>query len=891
MNHWHSLTIKEIFFRLRVTSHGLSHEEVKTRLLSDGANVLPSDHRFSAIRIFGRQFFSPLIVILLLAAVLTLILKEWVDMVVIIAAVLMNVVLVFFQEYKAEKTLQNLKRWLVHSTKVWRENALHVVEAQELVVGDIIWLSAGDKVPADARIIEAVQCSVNESVLTGEAFPEDKSSEVLEQNVVLGDRTNMLFGGTVLESGSVKAVVVATGRRSELGRIAVLVKKAKKDLTPLQKSLSGFSGNIAMILVMLSVSIFILGLAFQRGWYEMLFITIAMIVAAIPEGLPAAITIVLALGAQRILTHRGLIRKLVSAETLGSASVICTDKTGTLTLASMEVTGIRAYENESKFLFGARQWEMNADDASQYEILKMGMMCNDAFVENPEDEANGWKIRGNATEKALILAGAHAGISYEFLNKEYVRIAEIPFTSERKFMAVLVKKGRERFVIVKGAPEIILSRCSLIQKKGVERLSDVEKKTIQKEYEGFTKKGLRVLAFGMKKIASGETFDESTLHDLIFLGFAALKDPLRKEAYETVHACRKAGLTVVLVTGDHLMTAKAIFEELGVKVTARQVMSGKDIEALSDTELLCKISTIRIFARVSPKHKLRIVEAWQKKGKVVAMTGDGVNDAPALKKADIGVALGSGSDAAKNISDIVLLDDNLKTLLEAIEEGRIMYENIQKVITFNLAGTFSEMLVIGGSVIAGLPLPVLPAQVLWINIVEDAFPSLSLAFEAGEHEVMYDRPRRPKAPLLTKEMKIIIFFIGICSDILLFAWYFFMQRSGLYDLPTMQTVIFVGLGLNALLYVFSLKSFRKNLWNTDLWNNASTIYASLLGMALLFSAVYLPVFQNFLHTVPLPSYHWAVPIGIGVFQVLLIEVVKYFFIVKNHYPQPELLKI
>ncbi|PIT89309.1 MAG: ATPase, partial [Candidatus Levybacteria bacterium CG10_big_fil_rev_8_21_14_0_10_36_7] len=669
--------------------------------------------------------------------------------------------------------------------------------------------------PADARLIEAIDLQVNESALTGESIPSKKKIDEMPKGTSLPDRDNMVYAGTTVVHGLGMAVIISVGKNTEIGKIAELVKSAKEEKTPLQIKLQNFSRLLGVLFAFICIFIVVIGLIQKREFLEMVETGVAVGVASIPEGLTIAVTFILALGMQQILKEKALTRKLVAAETLGSTTVICTDKTGTLTEGKMHVAhivvGKKEFEVKSP---GSRQDSKEAKLVSL--ALQTAMMCNDAIVENPEDELREWKIIGSPTESALLSAAIQSGLRKEELLKKEPLIDELPFDSEKKYMISLNSKDKKNYILYeKGAAERILEKTKkYYHLGGIHTLDEKGKKSLLKTYENLTSRGLRVIGLATKEFKNKKTFEKGKVNwdeidtDLTFVGFIAIKDPLRPEARETIDICRRAGIRPIMITGDHKLTAKAIAVEVGMNVKSENIYTGEDLEKIDDKELEKLVSKIDIYARVSPHHKLRIVKALQARGEVVAMTGDGINDSPALKAADIGISLGTGTDVAKETSDIILLDDNFATIVSAVKQGRIIFNNIRKVITYLISDSFSEMIVITGSIILNTPLAVLPAQILWINIVNDAFPNFALAFEKGDGSVMRQKPIPKKEPLLNKEMKLIIFFVGITRDILVFSIFLFFFKNDL-EINYLRTLIFTILGVDSLMYVFSIKNLNK----------------------------------------------------------------------------------
>jgi len=851
---WHNLSIEEIAKLQRTNlKEGLSEEEVQSRQKEFGKNKLPEEKPLSRLRIFLEQFRSPLIYILVIAGIITLILKDYTDAIVIFGAVFLNTIVGFIQENKASQTLRALKRVVKHETEVQRAGNFKIIDSIDLVPGDIIVLNPGDKVPADGRIIECHDLKINEMALTGEWLAAKKKSEILPRETPLADRDNMVYMGCVVEDGKGKAIVTETGVQTEIGKVATMVKETKEEKTPYQKKLANFSKIVGIIIAFICFWIFILGMASGKEFVEMFTTAVAVAVAAIPEGLPVAMTVILALGMQRILTKKGLVRKLTSTETLGSTSVIATDKTCTLTEGKMKVAEVIG----DKFL-----------------ALKTAVLTSEAFIENPDEPKEKWIVRGRPTEKALLEAGIEMGIDQkrEFEKK---KIAEISFNPINKFAAALYDEEGQKNFYVCGAPEKILELCTLREK---------EKAILEKQLDELAEKGLRVVATAYRKYeVGGMKYKklEEFCKDLIFAGFITLKDPIRPEAKEAMIVCRQAGMRPIIVTGDHKLTAKAVATELGFKIGEENILEGKELDKLSDEEFEKILLQIQIYARVEPRHKMRIISAWQERGEVVAMTGDGINDAPALKKADIGLALGSGTEVAKETSDLILLNDSFSIIVAAVEEGRAILDNIRKVITYLFCSAFTEVLLVGTSIFAGWPLPILAAQILWINLIEDGPLSLALAFEPKEKDLMKQKPVGHEIPLLTREMKALIFVIGIITDLLLIGLFFWLFKFSEYEIPHIRSVIFAGLAIDSIFYIFACKSLRKNIWQINLFSNRFLIFAWLFAILVLLAGLYLPVLQTLLRTEPLNFFDWQLILGLGFLNLILIEATKWCFISKQ----------
>jgi len=862
--------------------NGLTEREVQSRQREFGKNLLPEEKPLSRFQLFLGQFKSPLIYILVIAGIVSLffpeeemksILGRYSNSIIIFGAVFLNTIIGFFQENKTSKILSELKKIVKIKAGIIREGNKKEIDSAELVPGDIFLLRAGDKVPADGRLIETHNLKINESVLTGEWFWAEKETEVLPEKTPLADRDNMVYMGSIVEDGRGKAIVTETGSKTELGKISQMVRETKAEKTPYQKRLAFLSKIIGIVVTLICIFIFILGLVTdykkegkisKEKFGEMFTTSVAVAVASIPEGLPVAMTVILALGMQRILKRQGLVRKMMAAETLGSTSVICTDKTGTLTQAKMKVSEV--YPPQAKNL-----------------ALKVAILASETFIENPDEPKEKWVIRGRPTERALLMEGIENGLDKKGLEKRESEIERLPFDPVYKYSAVLRKISGSTILYILGAPEKILEMSKFLNLNGKEEILNEEKiSEIRKKFEELTGKGQRVLATAFRKLEEAKIKNlEELCEDLVFVGLISLHDPLRKEVKEAIKICQQAGMRPLIVTGDYKLTALAIAKEIGLPADEKNLIEGKDLEKLSEGDLQKRLKDIVIYARVDPAQKLKIIRAWQEKGEVVAMTGDGINDAPALKRADIGVALGSSCDVAKEASDLVLLNDSFSTIVAAVEEGRQILDNVRKVITYLLSDSLTEVILIAFSVISHLPfLPVLAGQILWVNLIEDSLPALALAFESKEKGVMKRKPENPKSPLLTQEMKVLIFVIGIFTDFLLFFLFVWLLGRNLPQ-REVRTIIFAGLAIDSLFYVFSCKNLKKNIWQINPFSNLILAFSWLWGILMLLTAIYLPFFQNLLKTVPLNLYDWGLLIALGFLNLFLIEATKFYFIRKK----------
>ncbi len=878
--HWHALPLAKVFSEVESKKQGLADSEAAKRLKEFGRNTLPQEKPYSKIRLFLSQFNSPLIYILLATVVISFLLKHYSDTVFILFVLLINTTVGFYQENQANQSLLALKKMVKIRVRVLRAGREREIDSEELAVGDVVFLKSGDKVPADGRIIEAKNLKVNEASLTGESQAvEKKADAVIPESASPAERINLVFMGTIVEEGRATIVVVATGLETQIGEVVSLLKETKERQTPLQKkiaSLSKITG--AFVLSIISV-IIIIGYFTGKSFADIFLASIALAVSAIPAGLLPAITVILVLGMRRILKQNGLVRKLAATETLGSVTVICTDKTGTLTEGKMQVSQVLTSTKEllSDSLNGLAKGEHANGVESHISALKIATLTNEAFIENPEAELQAWVVRGRPTDRALLLAGMQSGLNKSELEKQYPVLDRISFESVHKFAATLLRQDEKRNMLYAiGAPEEIIARSADLDVDGrKEKLGTAQADKLIKKLEALTQKGLRVLACAHKSYDAKTKYRNlaGLVKDLSLVGFIALKDPLRPDTKHSISVTKKAGIRTVIVTGDHKFTAQAIAEEIGLKAKAENIIEGKDLETISDDELKEKSKTISIYARVSPRHKLRIVNALQANGEVVAMIGDGVNDAPALKAADIGVAVGSGTDVAKEVADLVLLDDNFKTVIKAVEQGRVIFGNVRKVFMYLVADDFSELFLFLASMAMGFPLPLLPAQILWINLVEDGFPDIALTTEQETAGVMDEKPRNPKEPILNKPLKLWLTAIFFITGLAAFLSFFCLWKlTG--DLSKTRTIVFALMCVDSLVFAFSVRSFKRTIFRKDILANRYLVGAVAIAAILLLGAIYLSPLQKLLATQSLVLTEWLIIFGISLTEILLIEFSK-----------------
>ncbi|MBN2884592.1 HAD-IC family P-type ATPase [Patescibacteria group bacterium] len=879
MLNYYNLKVEECLNVLKTSDKGLGKASISKRQSRHGANQLNLEKQEGSFTILWRQFSSPLMIILLIAGVASFLTGSNIDAGVILGAVFLNIAIGFFQEKKADNALRKLKEVIKPLALVLRSGRKVTIDSREIVPGDIMILRAGSYVPADGRLIRSYELELNEANLTGESSSVAKTVDVLDLDTALADRVNMVYAGSAIVGGSGLAVVTATGHQTELGKISLLVADANVSQTPLQKRLGVLSKFLAIMMVSVATLVVLIGLLQGRSFWEMFIVGISLAVAAIPEGLGVAVTVVLVTGMQQILKRKALVRKLLAAETLGTTTVICSDKTGTLTKGEMR----------AKSIWVDGSWrelkDIDVNQAWSHKALKSlflsSVLCNKASIENPEEDQSKWKALGSSTETALLLAGMSVNFNPEKLKLDYHKLAEKSFNSRDKFMASLYTHEEKFIVFEKGAPEVVLAKCSYINNgNGAKEWSAEDKKIVLAEAEHFTKEGLRLIAVALrediKHLDNSDKPDWQTLDsDLCFVGFIALSDPLRIDAKETVSLCRAAGLSVLLITGDHPLTALSIAAEAGLE-NNHQVITGPELNNISDEELRNTVTKYNIYARVSPEHKLRIVAALQANGEVVAMTGDGLNDSPALKTADIGVCLGSGTEIAKETADLVLLKNNLRVIVDAIAQGRIIFSNIRRIVIYLLSDCFSEVILIAGSVILGMPLALLPAQILWINIINDGLPGFVPAFEKARDKKISSKPIDRKEPILDRQAKAIIYGLGIVRDLILLGLFIWFYRQG-EDIIYLRTLFFAIFGLKSLLSLFALRSLKEVFWKIPLKNNPYLIMSFLASLLLLVLAIYWSPLQVLLQTIELSVHAWLIAIGIAVVNLFLIEAVKKIF--------------
>ncbi|MBB6677216.1 calcium-translocating P-type ATPase, SERCA-type [Cohnella lubricantis] len=888
---WHQLTEDELAKSLATDiKGGIAPEEAERRLNEHGPNELAERQGESPIKLFINQFKDFMVLVLVGATVVSGLLGEMLDALTIIAIILINGVLGFLQEYRAERSLKALKELSAPSAKVMRNGALVIVPAKELVPGDLVLLESGDRVPADLRLIESNQCTIEEAALTGESVPVAKHAAAIgSPELALGDRKNCAYLGTMVTRGTAKGIVIKTGMATEMGHIANLIQQTEESETPLQRRLEQLGKILIVLALALTVVVVLAGVLHGQPIYDMFLAGVSLAVAAIPEGLPAIVTIALALGVQRMIKRRAIVRKLPSVETLGCASVICSDKTGTLTQNKMTVTRLwiggrqvdvsgEGYEPTGQFLSGGKPVEVKGD-AGLRRLTQIAALCNNAELATEErsDEAKRkkaakeaeaagstpWNVKGDPTEGALLVLAGKSGVSRSSLEALYPRVKEFPFDAERKRMSVMVAHQGGNLICTKGAPDMLIERCSYVLWDGnvVPFTGTLRTKVLQAN-EAMASDALRVLGFAYRDVRAHEQCDneDQAENGLIFIGLAGMIDPPRREVFEAIVKCRQAGIKTVMITGDHRTTAEAIARTIGILPKDGKAMSGADVGLMTDEQLDKTSDDVYVYARVSPEHKLRIVQSLQRQGHVVAMTGDGVNDAPAVKAADIGIAMGiTGTDVTKEASSLVLADDNFASIVAAVEEGRGIYENIRKFIRYLLASNVGEILTMFLAMMAGLPLPLIPIQILWVNLVTDGLPAMALGVDQAESDLMRHKPRSAKENIFARRLgwKIISrgVLIGVCTLAAFVLTLGGMSGDGA-QLVHAQTVAFATLVLAQLIHVFDCRSSR-SIFHRRFFENKFLVLAVLSSLLLMLAVLYVEPLQPIFKTVPLSLRDWA----------------------------------
>lgn len=868
---WHALTKKKVLEKLKTSREGLKPRQAKRRLEKHGPNEISDEGGKSVLTMFLEQFTNLMIVILIIAAGISFFLHETIDAIMILVIVVLNVFMGFFQEYKAEKSIEALKKMMDPHAIVVRNDSEKEILAKKLVPGDIVLLETGSRVPADVRLLKSTNLKVDESMLTGESTPVQKNSDKkMSRDTAVSERKNCAFMSSIVTYGSGVGVVVNTGMKAEIGRIAKLVQESEAEKTPLEKKLDSLSIKLAGIIVVITAIIFVLDFLEGHTLLDSFLIAVSLAVSAIPEGLPAVVTLTLSLGVQRMAKNKSIVRKLSSVQTLGSTTVICSDKTGTLTQNEMTVQNI--YVNMEDVEVSGIGFEPKGDFSKESDelekLLKASALCNNAHLTKEDGQ---WEVIGDPTEGALITAAKKVGLEVDVLKKKHSRVGEVSFDSKRKMMSVVVEEDGYT-VYTKGAPDILLEKCSKALVNGEEiKLTKKRKQKILKANDDYANQALRVLGVAYKQTSKKDEYDESLEKNLVFIGLTGMIDPPREEVKKSIKLCKQAGIRVVMITGDHKITAKAVGEEIGLLDDKDLIKEGKDIDKMSDEKFEKIVSDVAVFARVSPQHKVKILEAFKKQGEIIAMTGDGVNDAPALKKADIGIAMGiTGTDVSKEASDMILLDDNFSTIVKSVEEGRTILDNIKKFIRYMLSANFDEIALMATAALMQFPLPMIPIQILWNNLVSDGLPALAMGVDPPEEKVMERNPEDPEANIINQLLPYSIL-SGIVAFI--FSWALFTHVLTNFDVVTAQTSVFAFTLMFEMYLAFSAKTFSR-VGLKDFYNNKQLLLAVLSSIILELVVIYVPFLQPFFGTTGLPLNLWAAISVAGLTGVFLIEGAK-----------------
>ena len=867
-------TVQETFEKLKTSINGLDVTEAENRHEEYGPNKLVEAKKKTLLSRFIDQMKNVMIIILLIAAIVSFVVAkveghdDFTDSIVIFAVVIMNAVLGVAQESKADKAIESLKKMSLPYIKVRRSGKIESIKTEELVVGDIVLIEAGDFVPADMRLIECNSIKVEEASLTGESLPVSKFVDVITEDTALADRKNMLYSGSSVVYGRGEGVVTAIGMDTELGKIATMLSDTKESLTPLQKKMNEISKVLSIVVVVIGLAMVVLGMLQGNKLLEIFMLSVSLAVAAIPEGLPASITIILSIGVQKMAKEHSIIRKLASVETLGATEIICSDKTGTLTQNKMTVTEVN--------LGGERivTEDLKYDDKNEELdiFVKNLMLCNDVKL-----NASGEGFLGDPTEVALVQLGVKLGLDKELIDTRYKRLAELPFDSERKLMTT-VNSEEDRIVVnVKGATEGLVERCTkaIINGKLVEMTTDV-KKQILATNEEMSSRALRVLGFAYKTIDSvpKKVTTDNLESELIYLGLVGMIDPPRPEVKQAVKDCFSAGMIPIMITGDSISTAVAIAKDIGILTEGKEAITGQELDSMSDEEFEKRINNIRVYARVSPENKVRIVKVWKKLGKTVAMTGDGVNDAPALKNADIGVGMGiTGTEVSKSVASMVLTDDNFASIVVAVKEGRRVYKNIQNVIAYLLASNIAEVLIVFIAKIFNSTI-FSPLHLLWINLITDAIPAMTLGFEPADKNSMKEKPRKANEKFFNPFLITRIVVPAVIKSIMVLVLYFFVESNPLYTHEHAMTVAFIALSFAELLFAFVIRSDRKSVISTGLFTNPQLLIGVAAIIVIQLGVIFIPAIGNIFGLIHLDSTLYLLSIGAAVVYMLVADVAK-----------------
>lgn len=884
-NAWYRKKPQEIASRLNIhLSYGLSESEAQLRLKESGLNVLTRQKKSSSVKIFFRQLNSLVIWVLFGAVVISFVLDEKVNAIAILAIVILNAIIGFVVEYRADRAILALQQLAAPKATVFRDGHTVVITASRVVPGDILLLESGDLIAADARLVDVASLKTNEASLTGESLPVEKNTQLCAGDTALADQKNMVFMNTAVVNGKGRAIVIATGMKTEMGRIAQMLSEASRDETPLQKRLNQVGMRLLWICFFIVILIFVLGLLRNIPLFKLFMSSVSLAVAAIPEGLPAVVTIALALGVQRMVRRAVLVRRMSAVETLGCLQVICTDKTGTLTVG--EMTARKLVTSEDIYSIYGEGYQLTgyfsredddlvvADDQLLLSALRVAAVCNNAEI---KPENGQLAVIGDPTEIALLVAAAKEDVWREALDLSHPRVKELPFDSERKRMTVVCQETEQFNAYLKGAPEIILERCThILTRDGIKKITINDRARMQRLFELMAGEALRVLALAQRPLTGSliEEIDESVECNLVLLGLIGIQDPPHADAKESVASCKRAGIKSVMITGDHPETASAIAKELGILNEGERVVTGDELEKMTDDAFTQCVKQISVYARVSAAHKLKIVRAWKKHQAVVAMTGDGVNDAPALKESSVGIAMGkTGTAVTKEAADIIVIDNSFTSIVAGIEEGRTIYDNIAKTLAYLLAGNVGELLVVFVALLVGWPLPLLPIQLLWINIVTDGLPAIALATDSAEPGILNRPPRDPHKPFMDVHFFRRVIFVGILTSmvtLIIFAY----EYLGSDNLIQARDAAFSVLVTAELLRAFGARSDTKLAWQVGFFSNLRLFFIISLSFSLQILIHQVPILRDVFGIGPASFMQCLVWIGMGMIPFIVLEIQK-----------------
>lgn len=877
---WYQFDVKEVFHKLDTSERGLTDVEAGKRLYEYGQNQLAEEEKVSKIKILVHQFTSPLIYILFIAAVVTTLLREYIDAGVIMAVILLNAIIGYIQEFKAEQSVRALKKMVVPKARVVRGGDEKEISSVALVPGDIVLLASGAKVPADLRLFKGLELRHDESILTGESIPSKKVTEALpEENLTFGDQDNMAFMGTVVVNGRGRGIVVATGSTTVLGRIAQEVKEIGPVKAPIQEKIASLAKRLGTLVAGTSLAVFLIGLLRGESIRDMAMTAIAAAVATIPEGLPIVVTVALAIGVVRMARRNAIVKTLSTVETLGSTTVIGSDKTGTLTRNEMtvrlmydgehtyEITG-SGYQPKGQILLD--KVSVEADKLENlHHVFRIGLLCNESDV---YEELGEYKVEGDPTEAALIVAAMKVGLNPEEERKQYPQLAIIPFESDRGYMATLHQHNGKKVIFAKGSLERLLDICTECMVG-----EDLKQSAFFRAVHNFAQEGLRVLAMAYKEVPEDvtEITHRDVETDLVFAGLQGMMDPPRDEAIKAIEGCKRAGIRTVMITGDHSVTAQTIARKLGIIEDSSHVLTGKDLETMSDKDLLAQVKDIAVYARVAPQHKLRIVEQLKKHGDIVAVTGDGVNDAPALKAAHIGVAMGKGgTDVAKESADMIVTDDNFASIFQAVGEGRVVFDNIRKAVFFLLPTGLAAVVSIIGTMLIGLPIPYVPAQLLWINLVTNGLQDVALAFEPGEKGIIERPPKDPKEGILSRLLLERTILVGTIISIGVIFNYVMSIRTG-DSIEQAQTVAVTTMVFFQFFQAWNSRSEFRSIFRMSVMSNPFLLFSMIGALFAHLAVLYVPALQWVFRTVPISMSEWLEILSVASTVVVAVETDKW----------------